>query len=79
MRARLAQWLSRRFARHAFPDWLEEAVLRRLRHEVQRRQRAPGTPAGALVLAREAILIGYCEGAGVEIWSARTVCSAMRS
>jgi hypothetical protein len=66
-RLRLSTWLARRFARHAFPDEIEDAALRRLRDELAKRARQPGTPAGALLACREVILVAYGDGPTIDV------------
>lgn len=66
-RLRLSTWLARRFARHAFPDELEAVALRRLREELARRRAQPGSPAGALLDCREAILVAYGDGPTIDV------------
>ncbi|MFN8062981.1 MAG: hypothetical protein U0Q12_27765 [Vicinamibacterales bacterium] len=65
-RLRLSAWLARRFARHAFPDEIEDAALRRLRDELKRADQ-PGTPAGALLACREVILVAYGDGPSIDV------------
>ncbi len=66
-RLRLSAWLARRFARHAFPEELEAAALRRLRDELARRAAQPGTPAGALLACREVVLVAYGDGPAIDV------------
>jgi hypothetical protein len=66
-RLRLSLWLARRFARHAFPDELEDLVLGRLRDELRKRAGQPGTPAGALLASRETVMVAYGEGATIDV------------
>lgn len=65
-RFRLSAWLGRRFARHAFPDDLEDDVLRPLR-ESARKRLGKNSAAGGLLGAREAIMVGYADSGAVEI------------
>jgi hypothetical protein len=60
-RFRLSAWLARRYARHAFPDDLEEQVLRTLRDAVGRRI-GKQSAVGALLACREQILVSYGDG-----------------
>lgn len=60
-RFRLSAWLARRYARHAFPDELEEHVLGTLREAVRKRI-GKQSAAGALLVCREQILISYGDG-----------------
>lgn len=64
-RTRLSAWLSRRFARHAFPDPLENALLRPLR-TVIKDKREKASEAGAVLRAREAVLISYTATGSVD-------------
>lgn len=66
-RLRLSTWLARRFARHAFPDEIENAALRRLREELAKRAAQPGAPAGALLACREVVLVAYGDGPAIDI------------
>lgn len=66
-RLRLSAWLARRFARHAFPDELETVALRRLREELAKRRAQPGTPAGALLDCREAVMVSYGDGPNIDV------------
>jgi len=66
-RLRLSAWLARRFARHAFPDEIEDAALRRLRDELAKRAAQPGTPAGALLACREVVLVAYGDGPTIDV------------
>jgi hypothetical protein len=65
-RFRLAAWLARRFARHAFPDQLEEHVLQELRSSARKRI-GKDSEAGALLACREAVLVSYTEQGTVEV------------
>lgn len=58
-RTTFATWLSRRFARHAFPNELENAVLRRLREQVPKRASDTSQPAGALLGSLEGVWVSY--------------------
>jgi hypothetical protein len=64
-RQRLSTWLAHRFARHAFPDDLEEQILGPLRRSCRDRL-GKNSEAGALLEVREAIFVRYSE-ATVEI------------
>lgn len=66
-RLRLSVWLSRRYARHAFPDEVEDSALRRLREEIAKRLGQTGTPAGALLACREAVMVRYGEGPVIDV------------
>lgn len=66
-RLHLSAWLARRFARHAFPDELETVALRRLREELAKRRAQPGTPAGALLDCREAVMVSYGDGPNIDV------------
>jgi hypothetical protein len=57
-RARLARWLGRRFARHAFPDLLENEILRHVRARLKDRYNS-STPGGPLARAVEGLYIKY--------------------
>lgn len=60
-RTRLATWLARRFARHPFPNRLEEATLRRLRETIEKRARDASQPPGVLVDSLEGVWVSYDE------------------
>jgi hypothetical protein len=60
LRSKLSLWLGTRFARYAFPDELEEHVLRPLREQI-RSKRGANSEAGGLVRALEGIWIKYGE------------------
>lgn len=55
----LAQWLARRFARHAFPKPLEDAALRRLRETANKYARDKSHPVGALLDVVEGVWVSY--------------------
>jgi hypothetical protein len=57
-RFRLSAWLARRYARHAFPDELEEQMLRALRDAICKRI-GKQSAAGALLACREQIMVSY--------------------
>lgn len=66
-RLRLSTWIARRFARRAFPDEVEDAALRRFRDELAKRAAQPGTPAGALLACREAVLVAHGDGPAIDV------------
>jgi hypothetical protein len=55
----LSVWLATRYARHAFPDQLEDSALDRLRQTVRKYASSAGNPAGALVACLEGLWVRY--------------------
>jgi hypothetical protein len=62
-RARLREWLARRFGRVAFPSAIEDEILRPLRNRFEDAL-TKSSPDGALLRTREVFLVGYPGGTG---------------
>jgi hypothetical protein len=66
LKMKLAQWLGARFSRYAFPDELEEQVLRNLRSAIRDKLDAE-SPTGGLLRSIEGIWVKYNESGMVGI------------
>lgn len=58
-RDRLSIWLATRYARHAFPDRLEDSVLSRLRETIRKYAGDAGNQTGAFVACLDGVWVRY--------------------